>query len=463
MRKSPSLLVPLGVVAAFAVLGASLWALVQALGPQTRLLKDGSRLRLADVSYGRQHVLLERSVWQRLFGAILPSRFPPSYSWSLDTQEPELGFLLVQEVVPPGGEWRGQIAAVDEHGCRIGRAGGKVGLVIASRTRAAGSLAAFPRREGGFRLRLYGSGASQPVAEFGIANPLPGPHPTWSGPALPASQRLGDLEVTLSSLTAGLTWEQLLQSRPRLSDQELAAFMAREGRYRRGWPSIPPPHGAPWTRVSLRVLQRGRPARDWAVEGVTVSDATGNRLHHRTSDAVQCLSSGSDSRGNVWLAFQGALCLQEAAWKVQVHLPYTGPATADRADLRWTLRRVPVPMPATVTPFTATTRQGATLRVRGIYGRRAPWPYGSLGPPRTTRARVEIQRPPGERWLLALRATDGAGRDLGPASRIAYRGAEREWWPEVKLRPGLTRVNLTFTGWKERTPEFLAKPVDAGQ
>jgi hypothetical protein len=464
VRKSPFILIPLGVVAALCILGASFWALLLAAGPQTRALRDGSRLLLADVTYGRQHVLVERTAWQRLLGSVLPPRFQPSNSWSWsDSQQPELAFLVVQEGARSDSAWSGEAVAIDEHGCPFGRPGRTVlpAPIISPRFEAVGTLEVFPRREDGFRLQLRGPPASPPDAVFGIDNPAPGPYPVWSSSPLPAKQQLGDLQVTLSGLTTGLTWEQLLQSHPRLPARAVAGFLAKEARYWSGSPTDPPAHAAPWTRVSLRVIQQGRPASDWSVEGVTISDATGNRLHHRTSDPYQCLSSGLDSQGRCWIAFQSALCLRESAWKVAVHLPYTGPEAADRADLRWTVPHVPLPPPGTDTPHTAATRQGVTLRLRGVYSPGAPWPDGTRGPLRVTRARVEIHRPPGERWRLCLRATDTAGRGLSPASQITFRGTEREWWPELKIPRGLTHVNLSFTGWRERTPAFLARPVDA--
>ena len=129
-----------------------------------------------------------------------------------------------------------------------------------------------------------------------------------------------------------------------------------------------------------------------------------------------------------------------------------------RADLRWTMRQIPVPLPGETIPLDATlTRQAVTLRVRGVSGANPPSPDRSRSPVKTMRVRIEVRRPAGLRLRLLTRATGEGGRELGPPSNGVFDG-RYEWQPTLQIPSGAKTLTLTFAVWKERMFEFLVRP-----
>jgi hypothetical protein len=133
---------------------------------------------------------------------------------------------------------------------------------------------AFPRR--GKELRLHLMDGDISLAEFGIPNPCPGPHPVWEPRAMPATGTNATLEVTLES------------------------FVSDAAQHR--------------TRCVFRVRENGRESTAWLPEAFEVSDATGN---HWRPLVERCWL---DPDGHVVGSFFGSLWPGEAAWKLRVKL-----------------------------------------------------------------------------------------------------------------------------------------------
>lgn len=464
-RKNPLLIPFICLAVLVAIVAAGMWAVSGVLEGQTRRLADGSVLQLEAVSYERQHLLVDRGWRQKLLGPVLRHSFPSNAEYSFDSDTDELAFLLFQRTIPGSKGWKGcAVVSVDEHGCRVGRGTAMTVPALASgslstRTPIYGALDAFPRRAGTFRLRVYPENSISPAAEFRVINPKPGPYPTWRPDPLPMTRRQGALQVTLSPLTTDLSWPDLLQSQPPLSSSELQKYGAYMARYPLWSRMLPAPWQVGWTRASFRILDHGRPSRDWRLEGVTVADATGNALPYRAQDPRTCLRSGSDPAGHLWFAFHKGLCARESAWKLRAFLPWVGPADPRRADLRWTMHQVPVPLPGETIPLDATmTRQAVTLRVRGVSGSNTRSSDQFRTPVKTIRVHAEVRRPAGLRLRLLTCATDEQGRELGLPSNSVFDG-RYEWQPTLQIPSGVKTLTLTFAVWKERIFEFLVRPA----
>ena len=133
-----------------------------------------------------------------------------------------------------------------------------------------------------------------PLMQFQIANPQPGPYPTWAAEPWPATKNVGDLAVTLTDLTTGLSESQ--PTRAALENEPVV------------------------TRLALDLEAKGRTNCPWQVKGVEVSDATGNRWLSYLRDMKTKVHEQGVTRtmtlpGNLWPG--------ESAWKMRVELSPT--------------------------------------------------------------------------------------------------------------------------------------------
>lgn len=130
---------------------------------------------------------------------------------------------------------------------------------------------AFPHRGRELRLRLMDG--DNPIAEFRIPNPCPGPHPVWKAQNMPVVATNAGLEISLES------------------------FVSETTRHR--------------TRCVFRVWENGKESTAWLPAVFEISDATGN--HWRPiSHPLPSVN------GRVAAYCLGALWPEEEAWKLRV-------------------------------------------------------------------------------------------------------------------------------------------------
>ncbi len=143
---------------------------------------------------------------------------------------------------------------------------------------------AFPRRGDKLRLRLMDGDVS--LAEFGISNPCPGPHPVWQPEHMPVTATNRGVDVILES------------------------FVADAARLR--------------TRCVLQVRENGMQSTAWQPVACEISDATGNHW----CPAID--GPSTNVNGRIALCFFGALWPEEDAWKLRLNLKPTDGGSKDR-------------------------------------------------------------------------------------------------------------------------------------
>ncbi len=468
-RKSPTLLIGAALVAMGLTIAAGAWVLTrEAPGPACRL-PDGSLLELRGVSYGSHHRLMEQRLWQKLLAPLLPPGLQGREVAVVGTPANRLVVWFRTRSGPPAwrpGHW---IEAVDEHGCCVGR--GWEGPTEPGLPDRVGVLEAYPRRAGQFRLQVYQRGAAAPIAQFTVFNPNPGPYPTWKPHPLPMEQRQENLKVRLMALTTERPGDRRWPLRspmllPLNEPGSVVDFTAWEGTWAQAW---------------FQIAENGAPSSRWKLAGLVVSDATGNTVPYRTAEAggtsrsfgVKAggrsgtvsysppegdLLGAADPSGSLRIAFPG-LCLREAAWKLRSTFSYAGPEALHPADLHWTITpALAVPAPGRVHSGVPYMGTGAALRLQAVLGRGA---FGTDKPLlRDANVRVFVTSPRDDGLTLALRAMDDRGHEV-VCSRggTLNMGTYHKWWFDLKTRPGAKSMTLTFTGWKGRTFDFVARPV----
>jgi hypothetical protein len=465
-RHNPGALIPASIIALAAILAFGAWALTREAPFQTRRLPDGSRLALKGVTYGGSHRLVEQRLWQKLAGPLLPPGLRGKEIGPIGTPRTGRLVLWFAPQDQPSGWSGGRLTAIDKHGCRIGSGFAYGFRRLTPAGYRIGFLEVFPRRSRLFRLQVHGRDPSNPRAEFSVANPTPGPHPTWTPEPLPIRKRHDNLEVTLTALATGLALEDLRRGQPE---------GPLDGRY---LPPSPAMEQQSWSRASFRLRENGAATDRWQIAAVTVSDAGGNTLAHRRNDAQirvagtttlstlmgeECLRSQTDREGQAWAAFPG-LCTQEAAWKLRVlfSYSYSGAQRLPPPDLRWTVTGVGVPRPWTARTASgnAITGQGGAWKLQGMLGKGA---FGT-DPPlmKDANVRLIVSSTLGDGLTMALRATDDQGRKVvcSPGGST-HMGPNDKWWFDLKTFPGARRLTLHFSGWKGRSVEFLVSPGSA--
>jgi hypothetical protein len=467
MRRTPVVMLIAGVAFA-AVLGAGIWALAQDPPSPSLRLPGGAVLHLKGVDYGKRHILREQKLWQQLFEPLLPEALKGREIIRGSSPRERLMLWFRPENDPQPWLLKRRLEAFDEHGCRFDGGLGRGMPPWERLPYRTGSLTLFPRRSASFRMRLVEQGNAAAEGELTVANPAPGPHPTWRPEPLPAVRRVGRLEVRLLSLSAGLTQEALLR-------EPWSAVLDD------GEASLPPAwRTKSWARAAFRITEDGRPTDRWRIAQVTVSDATGNwdtyPGHEQSAyltpalrqqgvwqiafsrSMAGCIRGTGQGRGEFWIAFP-SLCVRESAWKLRALLAYVGPPEGHARDLSWEVPGVPVARPHQQTD-TIALRDWPSVRLKliAVSGRGA-WGAEEFADP-TASVRVFVNATPGDGLTLAVTGLDERGRpvacrrfgstDMGPYHR---------WWFDLRVPSGAQRMTLRFRGWKGREVHFLARPT----
>jgi hypothetical protein len=159
-------------------------------------------------------------------------------------------------------------------------------------------IPAFPRRGKTLVVRFLlekGDGTVDvPIMQFHIANPQAGPYPIWTREPWPATKKAGDLTVTLTDFTTGLS-----RSEPTLAAVENEEVV---------------------TQLAFDLEAKGRTNCPWQVRLVEVSDATGNRWNSvpwatKTKARQHGVTQTMNLSGNLWPG--------ESTWKLRVELAPT--------------------------------------------------------------------------------------------------------------------------------------------
>jgi hypothetical protein len=437
-RAGRPVLILLALIALVAILAAMLWVLAQEPAPlQVRRLPDGIEIRLEAVTFGTEHQFVRGRRWQRLLTPLLPDGLRERiggkvHSWRSWPGERLVFWTfrrtspIVVTGAPPGVETRAHLPVVtDEHGCQF-----EAHTVHAWHNMdkheliEAHTATAFPRRGERVGLRVGPPTAAGAIehAEFRVLNPARGHYAAWKAEPLPITRRDGDLAFTLTALTTG-----------------------SEG----PGPTLrPAPRGKlAWSRATFQITEAGRPTDGWSVVGLTLSDATGNRVE---PDA----SSQYAHEGQAHYAMQGGLCVEEPAWKLRAE--FARMKDHEPGDL-WVVRDVPITrrgsLGGTVSKF---TRHGVTLQFLGITAKGAKAPPGGAGWGNGVTVHVQAPSLLKEVRLGLVRAMDDRGRvvpNMGSGS-----SGSGLYGFVLQAAPDARTLDLTLVLQRSRFAEFVAKP-----
>ena len=250
----------------------------------------------------------------------------------------------------------------------------------------------------------------RPIEPVRFLNPLFGHYPQWQPETLPMEKSDGDLRVQLTDLF----------TRPR-----------------------PGGNGYRDTVFSLGI-HPARTNEKWGLDGLDLSDATGNHMHMNYPDWV---AEGTN-------AVPLALWPDETAWRLKFTLKrVAGFPDADLVMFSNLLLPTPGPGPAVGSSLTNVVG-GITVVAANSEGNN-----GVTG----ERYLIEAElpgRPPGMRVDIMDVVTD-TGEKLNSSALNSTSSYPVSTWQFLHAPIGAKSVNVTVAVQKERVVEFLAKPVES--
>lgn len=294
--------------------------------PQSVTLPSGATFTFAEASFGKKRIILPNHTWQRKV-AFLPDsllkflKIDPGMPYPMQSNQ----LVIWLYVTPPGAvdlfkPVTSPFSVVDENGAEctapnflpysFPNYGGPKGSTLVGL-----GLTAFPRRAREFRLRFYSRESNlHPMflrGEMKIGNPAYRKYPDWQPEPLPATKTDGQVAITLTKL---LTETGMFSSEPADTNKES------------------------WGQACFILTQGGKPSRDWAVDNVDFSDATGNH----TSPAEWADHYDEPKPGEHVFSFGMPLWPSESAWKLDVTLHRTPSAKFAPGEL-WSMTNLALP------------------------------------------------------------------------------------------------------------------------
>ena len=286
------------------VIGIAVGTIAWLSRPQVITLKDGSKMTLVGVTYGKHHVAPKIKV---------ASRARNGGGWIDSTNDTIVVWFLSQQKGVRSGP-NNQLIVYDPANTGCVSSWARDLTQIRNGTTLEGFLLdAFPKRDRKIVLRVASwnnSGGGMQVAkgQFVISNPARGPFPQWAPGPLPSTQSDGDLNVTLTRLIYGVEGFNRgtgVSAKDPMNKAVLAAF---------------------------RTEQNGVVMTNWQPYRIAMSDATGNHIQN---------NSWSNRRDNdeAVMVYQYGLWPDEPAWKLNVEMTRT---SGFKDDEIWTVKDLPV-------------------------------------------------------------------------------------------------------------------------
>jgi hypothetical protein len=296
--------------------------------PRSQALADGSVLTVESISIGNSNYYQEAfpKAWQLAIGKRLPYTLAARLGWRFDTRGDwtcianpsgmtSLDIFTKREGPGRGASDQIRVVVLDDLGNSLGWHGGGRSSVISDvkgthyHEMRSWFIPAFPRRGKTLVVRFLreqGDGkADVPIMQFHITNPQPGPYPIWTPQPWPATRKAGDLTVTLTDFTTGLSASE--PTRAAVANEEVV------------------------TQLAFDLEAKGRTNCPWQVKYVEISDATGNGwnaipLGTKTKARPHGVTQTMNLSGNLWPG--------EPAWKLRVELaPAPGVAPDGKSRL----------------------------------------------------------------------------------------------------------------------------------
>jgi hypothetical protein len=419
----------------------------QRLKPQTTSLPDGSQLTLLQVTHGTNHVCVYSPWWQDLLDS-LRARFgvkAPRRRATFTSAETNSVMVWLRHDPPaPGLAWPPPyfLSVADENNLEsklrqtpnvrvnLRAAFGRPSIITGW------ELPEHPRRAKEFRIRLYlrgVDGTPARIAELTVRNPASGKFPIWQADPLPATRRTDKLEITLTKLETGLTAE------------EAGIAWVSEG-------------GRSLSRATFTVKEHGVPTGIWGVSRLRASNAAGEVRRCRTSN----LAWQNDQR---IITFEGALWLDESAWKLEVAFVRNA---AYPLEEHWVIKGVPVPRPGELVEMHLVTNLfNVELEFVGVSGANAKMSDNHIATQPHAKIHVRSPHPMDDLRVALVEVKDDLGSSAilnGFSSTVSAGGrgiTPKEMLYEFgfDLPAEVKSLDITLAATRIVTVAFLAKPA----
>lgn len=300
-----------------------LWLLPPKQPIQIVTLASGSTVTFARVDYGKKRVFEPDGSWSHKL-AFLPDsllkrlKMYPGLGIPVESNHMVIWFYVTpQRSTDLFNSSANPFSLVDENGVEsfspsfwpysfspATGSTGKSGIGV--------DVGTFPRRSKDFRMRFYSKDAARKLTlrgEMKIPNPAYGKYPEWTPEPLPVTKTNGGVAITLTQLSTGMS---MFSSEPAATNEES------------------------WGRACFTFAQDGKPCRDWAVDFIEFSDATGN---HAQPTAWN--DEGPKSSQDVF-NFRAPLWPAESAWNLNVAFKRKPSAKFAPGEL-WSITNIALP------------------------------------------------------------------------------------------------------------------------
>ena len=296
-------------IVSLVIAGIAFDALLWLRQPQVILLKDGTKLTLVGVEYGKHHkypAVKTKSGVRRGNGG--PSSF--------DTTNDSPVVWILEEY--KSNQWPNyQLFVYDSAETACVGNWGRNSLRQVNQTEAISGiqLDAYPRWDRKIVLRVgawnnAGGGMQEAKGEFVISNPARvHSFAKWTPEPVPDTQSDGDLNVTLTKLNSGVP-----------------GFNSG-----RGVSSKDPMNKAVF--AAFHCEQKGVTVTNWQVMRIETSDATGNHVQNSS------WSTSRDENGDATMTYQYGLWPDQSPWKLRVEMSRISGFNDDEL---WSVRNIPV-------------------------------------------------------------------------------------------------------------------------
>jgi hypothetical protein len=402
----------------------------------TLALPDGAHVRIIAATYGTNHIIgtplaraiahlpggLQQAATRFLGGRARTTQFRT-------TSEPALILWLQNDTPPPtpptgtGGYIRTVLADAS-------------GFVSGSEEDAdtqwsnprALTFYAIPRRDRTIALEFFHHATNGKTTNCGrlvLENPLYGAYPQWTPQPLPATNRVGDVEMVVEQLSTGHN-----NDTSHHSDYIRFGTNRTDGRNR--------------TVCVCSIRSLSHTNEVWKVANEEVSDATGNRIKNTG------MSWGSDSDG--YFTFEPSLWTNESAWKLKCELKRSQGFLPEET---LAFSQVPLGPPDKTNRIGwMTNLHGATLTLDSLV-RRPPLTNDFWSSEQCTQARFTVVVTNGLHADLITTTAD-TGSNISCVSWSSG-GSDRTY--SLKDVPrNATNLTFTFAVHRSRWVEFLLQP-----
>ena len=291
----------------------------------------------------------------------------------------------------------------------------------------------FPRRAPRLKLCFFqhrqNTNAPCP-GELFVENPVLSNHPEWEPDPLPATNRAGDLEVTLTRFHTGHGTRTTYRTLPNGNSIVEHSTQRDDGRN--------------YSAANLEMRSLYHTNEIWQIANVEVSDATGNSVKNSS------MSQGSPDQG---ISFMPSLWPSERAWKLDLEVKR---AAGFAPDELFVFHDVSLGEVGQTNRFDWQTNFAGVRVTFFLFSRKPPPPEGSWSSDEVSVAKITHGSLPAGTHLDLVSVVTDSGQKV-PSVGSQSSGTERSY--RFKEIPANARTaDFTFAVHQSRKVQFLVKP-----